>query len=108
MPSAGNSTFSGWVIGTRSLKVAASLQDDGADDQGRAVPAAAEGALKRSSSTSVPGGGAGTKVCWWLRTMPKAGEELIQFLYLVPARSDTSQRPRTDGRGRSPSGSGVA
>ena len=46
---------------------------------GRSSAEPSDGGRKRSSSTSVPAGGAGTKVRWWTRTMPWAGAEVTQL-----------------------------
>jgi hypothetical protein len=47
---------------------------------GGASPGMVSGWLNRSSSSSVSAGGAGTKVRWWMRTMPKLGCELVRLV----------------------------
>jgi hypothetical protein len=38
------------------------------------------GWLKRNSSSSVPAGGEGPNVRWWMRTMPKLGWMLVRLV----------------------------
>jgi hypothetical protein len=47
---------------------------------GGVSPRMVSGWLKRSSSSSVSVGGEGTKVRWWMRTMPKLGYELVRLV----------------------------
>ena len=46
---------------------------------GGASPGMVLGWLNRSSNSSVPAGGEGTKVRWWMRTMPKLGWVLVRL-----------------------------
>jgi hypothetical protein len=46
---------------------------------GGASPGMVSGWLNRSSNSSVPAGGEGTKVRWWMRTMPKLGWVLVRL-----------------------------